>query len=833
MLRIRLISLVPAVILSALLAGCCCPHENTPECAPVSEEKPEGRNVFELVRENRAACSIVLPDEAPKAVAEAVENFNETLKTITGTALPTVKESPSGSRILLDVRPVKSLKTADNFVIDFPDGRTMRIEGTEVSIQWAFNHILREFAGAEWLMPEDCGLSYTPLNELAVPMKKIEVKDISWPISRTHSLTPAWRLYNMHQGLRVGHDLTLHAFPLEKYGKDNSWPEAMMPVLNGKKITSLPKPESPRQFWQPCYSNPETAKIAVKNLLEYLEKHPEVTGLSLGANDNTGHCECPECMKMDNHERANRSESYFTFINRVMEELCKTHPDLTVSVLAYLNTFEPPSFDLHPNVVVYLTLDFNGCVLPEVMERQKKAVADWSKKASAIGIWDYSWGYPYPMPRLYLPLHLDMLKYVAEHNGKAYCGESWTVDGLEGPKQYLIAKLLWDSKADLKALEEDWYVRCVGKKAAPYLKAYYKVWNDYFSGPALETPWGKSAPGVFMTYDDTSCVYALRESDIQTADEAMKQVAALAETDQEKQRADVMMRLWRQTWIRLRLLGAGIGDCSGQIQTPEQACELLEIVLKSPEYIREYNEISERLVQEKRIRKHYLSKPYMQAGGTPVNRNFDPCISRHLQSAAEFAEHPRVNELLRKISVKQELPSFVRALARLLSDTAAHANLLPEGDAENGVTPVFTARSFRYFVKDDSPELVTLSASEKFAASGKKSFELDLNSHNIVFRVNASGLKPGKKYVVSFKAFIEKPSGEGYMQLVCEGTDLSYHPWRGLTPFRLSGGVWQSFTVLSPTLPKDKLYFRIYLRNYFKGEKVYLDDLKIMEVEEE
>ena len=834
MFRIRLTSFVPAVFLAAVLTGCCCSHGNPPECtSSCSSEKPESRTSFELVRENRAACSIVLPDGAPKAVAEAVENFNETLKTITGTALPTVKESPEGNRIVLEIHPVKSLKTADNFLVDFPDGRTMRIGGTDVSIQWAFNHIIREFAHAEWLMPENCGLSYAPMKDLAVPVEKIEVKDISWPVSRIHSLRTGWWMSNMRLGIRADHDLTLHAFPLEKYGKDNSWPEAMMPVLNGKKITSLPNPDRPRQFWQPCYSNPETAKIAVKNIREYLEKHPEIIGISLGANDNCGHCECPECLKMDNGDRNNRSESYYTFINRVMEELCKTHPDLTVSVLAYLNTFKPPSFKLHPNVVVHLTLDFNGCVLPWVMERQKKVISDWSEKASALGVWDYSWGYPYPMPRLYLPYHLDMLKYVHEHNGKAYYGESWTVDGFEGPKQYLIAKLLWDSRQDMKKLEAEWYVRCVGEKAAPYLKAYFQVWNDYFTGKVRSTPWFKSAPDVFMTYNDVSCVYALEESDIRAADEAMKQVVALAESDQEKQRADVMMRLWRQTLIRLRLVGAGVCDCSGLIHTPEQACKLLEIVLKSPEYIREYNEISERLAQEKVIRPFYLSKPYMRSGGTPVNRNFDAAVSSHLQSAAEFADQPRVNELMRRISVERKLPSSVRALAGLLSDPASHENLLKDGDAENGVTPVFSARSIRYYVKDDKEELVTLSASEKFAASGKKSFELDLESHNIVFRVNASGLKPGKKYVFSFKAFIEKPSGEGYLQVWCGGSDSGVHIRRGLTPFKLSGGVWQSFTLLSPVLPEDKLYIRIYLRNYFKGEKVYLDDLKIMEVEEE
>ncbi len=780
---------------------------------------------FELVRGNRAKSTIVLPADAPKNVTEAVGRFNQTLKTIMETALPVVQKETSGNRIVLAVRKTDSLMTADNYAITFPDSRTMKIEGTEYSVQWAFNHIIREFAKAEWVLPESCGLSYTPMKDFSVPAKKIEVRNVTWSIGRFHSNKNIYWHQNLRVGIQSGHYLTRYAFPVSKYGKDNSWPKEILPVHNGKKITALPDPKRPRLYWQPCYSNPETARIAVRNILEYLERHPGSLSICLNSNDITGYCECAQCMELDKKTNT-RSESYFTFINRVAAELCKKHPKLIIMADAYTYNDLPPSFKLHPNVLVQLMIDFNSCISRECMDHHKKNIAEWSEKASMLGVWDYSWGYPYPVPRLYLPFHLDMLKYMAAHNAKFYLGQSWTLDAREGPKHYLITKLLWNGNQDMKKLEADWYVRCVGKKAAPYLKAYYQIWNDYFTGRAKLTPWFKSAPTVYMTYNDVSCIYALKESDIQAADQAMKKVSALAETEQEKQRAEVLMRLWRQSFLRLRLLGAGIYDQSGRIQTADQAGTLLEIILKSPEYLKEYEQISSQLIKEKDIRFYYRSKAFINQGASPVGQKFDQYLNGHILAAAEFYRQPNVKKLMRKIGIDHRLSVSVRTLSNLLSEPEKHKNCLPGGSAENGVTKQFSIRT-------GVSSKGNLSVTDQFAASGKKSFQVDVRSKYVVFQIASAGLKKGKKYAFTFKSFIPKPSGEGYLQAWCIGSqDARYNRSRGLTPFKLSGSVWQSFTVLSPMLTSDKLFIRIYLRNYEIGEKVYFDDLKLMEVED-
>ena len=780
---------------------------------------------FPLVKDHEAQSCFLLDRDAPKEIPEAIGHFNQALKTITGTALPTMRDKDvPGNRIIFAIRKAESLMTGDNFAITFPDARTLRIECDASAVQWALSHIIRKFANAEWILQEECGLSYTPMADLAIPREPVEVKNISWPISRTYNIKNCHWRQNYQRRLIIEHALTYYAFPAKKYAKDKSWPQAVMPVLKGEKITEPPNPKVLPSYWQPCYSNPETAKIAVQNILEYLQEHPETEGISLGANDNGGFCECPECLKLDNGGENGRSESYFTFINRVLEEVCREYPKLLVSAFAYVETYLPPSFKLHPNAVVYLTIDINSCVDPELREKHRKVIAEWGSKADLLGLWDYSWGYPYPAPRVFLPVHMEMLKHLFENNAKAYYGECWVHDALEGPKQYLIAKMLWDSNQDMEKLENEWYVRCVGEKAAPFLKAYYKVWTDYFSGAAMQTPWFKSAVNVYMTYPDISCVYGLKESDFQAADEAMKQVVALAETEQEKQRAALMMRHWRYTEARLRLLGAGIYDPKATIGSTEQALALLDTVLKAPAYVSRYEQISDLLLQDRNLHDCYLYPWYTKNGGSPIGRDFSEPVGNHILAAYKFIDQPEVAEKMRQIADAADQPALTRQLCRALSDPSKLHNLLTEGNAESGVPA-------NYGLHPNTEGNAELSTSSEYKAEGEKSFQVTINGSDawFLFPIKA---QPLRTYLAMFKVYIPKPSAEGYMERnIYSYIDDLPRQFRLSPSLKLFGGVWQTFSVLTTTLPEANcVKLQIRFKNFDPGDKIYIDDIQIMEI---
>ncbi|MBO5725251.1 MAG: DUF4838 domain-containing protein, partial [Lentisphaeria bacterium] len=409
---------------------------------------------FALVLNGKGVCRFEIRKNSPADLYRAVNRFNGALKKITGVGLSYSSHIPKGRKITFSVQKLTDLRSADHYEITFPDKDTMLVKGTLASIQWALNDLIRSTTHAEWILPENCGLSYTEMKEVTLPRKKIVSKKYSWNLTRIlGQRTSHWHLH-ARQGIRVDHDLTRHAFPSSKYGKNNTWPEAIMPVLNGKKITALPDPKNPRCYWQPCYSNPETAQIAIRNLLEYLKAHPDLPGLSLAVNDNACYCECKKCMTLDKKKRYERSESYYTFVNAVVKAVASKYPEKFFSVLAYGATYLPPSFPLHPNVGVMLTIDIGSCVNPVMLKKHKEVIRAWSRKASVLGIWDYSWGYPYPMCRSYEPYHTDLLRFLYEHNGRFYCGESWTYDAHEGPKHYVIGRLLRDHSIDVKKVRQ-------------------------------------------------------------------------------------------------------------------------------------------------------------------------------------------------------------------------------------------------------------------------------------------------------------------------------------------------------------------------------------------
>ncbi len=780
---------------------------------------------FELIADGRPTASVVIPQNAPSQLKTAVSNFNTALKKVCGSALPVVMEKSNGRNIRFSIRKNNSLLTTDHFEIAFPDQNTLLISGTLESAQWAMNHILRHYAGVEWILPEECGMSYTPMNTIKIPRKKIMVDNISYPVSRVDANWTGWWTQNFRRGLRVDHDLVFHSFPDEKYGRNNSWPKAILPVLNGKKITALPDPERPRHYWQPCYSNPETARIAADNLIEYLDRHPDLFGVSLGTNDNGGYCECSECLKMDKG-RSNRSESYYTFVNRVLEMVCTKYPELIVSVLAYSHTYAPPSFKLHKNVLAVMTIDVASCVSPEIMARHKKAIDQWSQKSSMLGIWDYSWGRPYFVPRMYVEAHSEILKYMQKRGGKLYFGENNCCDGFEGPKQYIVYRLLWNASEDPAEIAKEWYERCVGKEAAPYLAAYYKIWNDYFAGPAMKTPWFQSANSVYMTYGDPSHAFGVTPNDIVRADEAMNMVVKLAKTSQEKERAALMMRHWEYSKLLLKIYGVGIYDITGHISTPEQALALLRNAAEYPLNMQKYKEIGEIMIKDRNLNRFYTSKAYISEGYSMIYKKYDTAVANAVLASSAFANDPRVAAELRKTALDPRQPPLIAALCKTFSEAPEkQKNILAGGDAEKEVGKAFE-------IHPQHRVYANLTVTEKFSSGGRKSFEVKNEGHDALFWVLAPAM-PNTTYLAMFKAFIPAPSAEGYLEATLYAEKKGRNQqWRNLPPLKLSGGIWQNFSVMTTTSSSsDSVRLRIYLRKFERGECIYFDDIKIIEVQ--
>ncbi|MDD4016404.1 MAG: DUF4838 domain-containing protein [Kiritimatiellae bacterium] len=769
--------------------------------------------LFKIVEDGKAAVSLIAPVKGEPAFEKAVAGFTNALKAVTGVALP-VSADAAGRVIRWQPIPNTNLMNEDEYSITFPDARTLLIKASPVSLQWAFNHILETAADVRYLFPEKCGMAYRAMSDVSLPRADVR-KSTSFPLLRSvyvlPSIAPQWSF--KASGIKQNHELTVVAFPAATYNR-TGWPEEIMPVHKGKRITKLPH-ENAACHWQPCYSNPRTAEIAAANILKYLREHPDTPSIGLGINDNGGFCECENCAQANGAEGRgrNKSEVYFKWVNRVAEAVAKEFPHVYFGLLAYSQTYIPPSFSLHKNVVPVLTIDLYSCVDPDVMAKHKKTIAEWSAKASVLGVWDYCWGNKYYLPRVYFTLHAEMLKFLHDHHCRAYFAENEFVNAMDGPKMYLVSRLMQDITADPSAILDDWYVRCVGRAAAPHLKAYFDACEAFYRSPEIKrTPWYTSRNSVYMSYYDFSWMNAMKPGGLDAFRQPLEQAVRLASTPSEKARAERILLHFAYAEARMRLCGAEALSPEGGVASAPQALALLREFAGAGPTLEKWREVSEALLASE-FGGLYQSQKLVNRGDDGALLLVTPLIA-----AASFLHDPAVLAAFREIGDNRGLPGMVRGTARTLAAPGKAVNHFPNPGFENkpsaGGDPSVPPRCTR------TSEAVCKGDYALKVAPGI--------SANLMWR---QSVKPGN-YLVTANVYMRAVNPEAYLDLTAwpmkNGVSLHF---ANLQKHAISGGVWQNIAAFCAMRPDaDGLQIMLRLGNFDPGEALYIDDVTITEV---
>jgi hypothetical protein len=224
-----------------------------------------------------------------------------------------------------------------------------------------------------------------------------------------------------------------------------------------------------RQGEQLCVSNPAVRQLAVRWALDFLKKHPEADMVSMEPSDGDGQCECEECRKL-----GSISERVFGLANEVARAVARERPGKMVGLYAYNEHCEPPSFALEPNVHVQLTAGFiRG------RHRFDELLELWPKKCRNLGLYEYFSVWLWDFDRLpggraadirYLSKQVPRYAALGVASLDCESGNNW---GPHGRGYYIANKLMWDPKADVDALLEDFYTRAFGPAAGP-MKRYYE-----------------------------------------------------------------------------------------------------------------------------------------------------------------------------------------------------------------------------------------------------------------------------------------------------------------------------------------------------------------------
>ncbi|MDA0840705.1 MAG: DUF4838 domain-containing protein, partial [Planctomycetota bacterium] len=169
------------------------------------------------------------------------------------------------------------------------------------------------------------------------------------------------------------------------------------------------------------------------------------------------------------------SNYWFTFVNRVARKVREAHPDCWIASPAYASHFEPPEFELEPNVGIYMantegwTDDSYGL----------RTLAEWRKKAKRVFVYDY-WYSKAQFPA------------VRPHEVAAYVRKQAEV-GAEGMSMemisnsnavayhldyYVTMRMLFDRELEVDNILDDYYRMFYGPAEQP-MREFWTAMESY------------------------------------------------------------------------------------------------------------------------------------------------------------------------------------------------------------------------------------------------------------------------------------------------------------------------------------------------------------------
>lgn len=630
-------------------------------------ETPKIPEKIPLVQEGASSAVIVIASNAGQSLATAAQTLQRYLETSTGARLPIVKHSGGNPAIHIGrTDEVGQMGVSiegldeDGFLLEGRDGdQFVILGGSDWGTEFGVYEFLERYLGVRWLLPGADGEVVPVHRDLVIPGATVRQNPV-YHLSRTISgaLTGEkdgieWaRLNRIRFGrLARAHNLN-RLLPVSRFGKTN--PE-FYPTLKGKHF--LP-PNDVNHQWQPNFSAPGIVDAAAGEIDRYFKENPTETSYSLSTNDTANFDESPASLarrigKKNHLGFEDTSNDYFPWANAVVEKVLQKHPDRWFGAYAYRETLEPPTHGtLNPRLVPHITYERLKWSDPQQRAADQELTKRWSKVAPTLGWYDYVYGIPYLLPRVWFHLMGDYLKWGAEHHVRSFHGDYLPNWSGEGPKVWLMAKLLWNPDQDVDALLDDWYLHAVGPAAAPKLKAHFALWEKFWTEEIRQSNWYKMEGGdgaLYMKFSDPGYLSAVPQAHLQESTRLLDEVEALAQTDGEKSRAARIKRMWQFYRDSASTYQAETGAL---LHPPQTEADMLALLEQAPEVMARSAERTRLLEaftpEDGPFKPHFYSRPLLV--GTLWGRSLvwsaRPWVAKSPRVRAQltqWAQEPKTN----------------------------------------------------------------------------------------------------------------------------------------------------------------------------------------------
>jgi hypothetical protein len=452
-----------------------------------------------LIDPHASPCRIVIASNALPSERYAAEELQRYLETMSGVKLPIVTDDqePAPDEILLGNNAhvgSGSLKGEldklgpESFLLR-TDGRRLIVAGGRPrGTLYGVYALLEDKLGVRWFTPEvemvpkRERVTLSSLDEIQVP--PLEYREVYWTemfrnadFAARHRLNgQAYALTEKHGGRAVSYYPFVHSLdalvPPALYTNHPDY----FPLINGQRKQG---------YVQRCLTNPDVVKLAKARVREWIQQHPSATIVSVSQNDCIENCRCEKCKAIDDAEGTPMG-SLLQFVNAIAADIEHDYPNVRIDTLAYQYTRQPPrTLRPHKNVIIRLCSieccfahSLAACPAKENATFRNDIIA-WQPVAPLLYVWDYTPNFAhYQMPFPNFDALQPNIQFFVEHGVKGLFEQgnySGGGNGEMGPlRAYLLAKLIWNPRADVKK-HTDEFARAYFGLAAPKVLAYLDV----------------------------------------------------------------------------------------------------------------------------------------------------------------------------------------------------------------------------------------------------------------------------------------------------------------------------------------------------------------------
>lgn len=502
---------VVATSVARVLAGIPADAKTRKEVEGVSKVAAESLEIVRQLRASLGRCvirvggqawdpkthAIVTPNEPTAQEEHAARDLQGHLELLTGELFPIVKDDEAGNRTPIVIGRsslIGKLGVRSGLDSLGPDGLLIKnvgpalvLAGNQRGVLYVTYTFLEDFLGVHWLSsdctihPQKGTFNLDNLNVRYVP--PLEYREpfafcgyhADWAV-RNKSNGSATRL-DRERGDKIKYKGFVHTFyglvPPESYFAEHL---EYFSEIDGQRR---------HEYAQLCLTNPEVEDRVVEAVRQWLKESPETNIVSVSQNDWAGNCQCAKCKAIDDEE-GSPAGSLLRFVNRVAERLEKEFPNVAIDTLAYQYTRKPPKITKpRSNVIVRLCSIECSFAQPLGKGKQnvafKKDIEGWGKICKRLYVWDYVTNFahyiqPHPNLRVLQPniqfFTKNGIKGIFEQGGYQSPGGE-----MQELRTWLLAKLLWNPKADVEKLLPTFLEGYYGA-AAPFIREYLDLMHD-------------------------------------------------------------------------------------------------------------------------------------------------------------------------------------------------------------------------------------------------------------------------------------------------------------------------------------------------------------------